>query len=203
VAAALAACVLTGCNNPYPAGETARPIVYTSLTEDPSSLDPTKCYDGGCGPAVAPIYPAFLQYHYLKRDPFVLEPGLGAELPTVAPYPFTVQEKGRTVTKTGQSWTFHIKRGLRFQDDPCFPGGKGREILAADFLYSFKRIADPAMVCKTRCWACRSTRRTSGRWRRRSRSRTTTTRWRVCSPTRTIPIRFGFCSTSPTRNCAS
>jgi oligopeptide transport system substrate-binding protein len=144
---ALAACALAGCNNPYPPGETARPIVYTALGDDPSSLDPTKCYDGGCGPAVAPIYPAFLQYNYLKRDPFVLEPGLGAEMPTVAPYPITTQEKGKTVTKTGQAWTFRIKHGLRFQDDPCFPGGKGREIVAADFLYSFRRIADPAIVC--------------------------------------------------------
>ncbi|MCW3098206.1 MAG: ABC-type oligopeptide transport system,periplasmic component, partial [Chthonomonadaceae bacterium] len=96
---------------------------------------------------VDPIYPAFLQYHYLKRDPFTLELGLGAEMPQVAPYPFTTQEKGKTVTKTGQVWTFHIKHGLRFQDDPCFPGGKGREITAADFLYSFRSIADPSVVC--------------------------------------------------------
>ncbi|MCW3054638.1 MAG: ABC-type oligopeptide transport system,periplasmic component, partial [Chthonomonadales bacterium] len=41
----------------------------------------------------------------------------------------------------------HIKHGLRFQDDPCFPGGKGREITAADFLYTFRRIADPATNC--------------------------------------------------------
>ncbi|MCW3053898.1 MAG: ABC-type oligopeptide transport system,periplasmic component, partial [Chthonomonadales bacterium] len=34
-----------------------------------------------------------------------------------------------------------------FQDDPCFPGGRGREITAADFLYSFRRIADPALTC--------------------------------------------------------
>jgi oligopeptide transport system substrate-binding protein len=146
-ALALTVYALAGCNNPYPAGETARPIVYTALGEDPKTLDPAVCYDTGCAAIVDPIYPAFLQYHYLKRDPFTLEVALGAEMPQVAPYPFTTQEKGKAVTKTGQAWTFHIKHGLRFQDDPCFPGGKGREITAADFLYTFRRIADPAVVC--------------------------------------------------------
>jgi ABC-type transport system substrate-binding protein len=28
-------------------------------------------------------------------------------------------------------------------DDPCFPGGKGREVTAKDFVYSFKRLIDP------------------------------------------------------------
>ncbi|MCW3051799.1 MAG: ABC-type oligopeptide transport system,periplasmic component, partial [Chthonomonadales bacterium] len=120
-ATALATCVLAGCNSPYPADETARSIVYGAVSGDPRTLDPTACYDTGCAAIIDPIYPAFLQYHYLKRDPFVLELCLGAEMPQVAPYTFTTREQGKTVTKTGQSWTFHIKHGLRFQDDPCFP----------------------------------------------------------------------------------
>ena len=28
-----------------------------------------------------------------------------------------------------------------------FPAGKGREIKAADFIYSFRRMADPAVPC--------------------------------------------------------
>jgi oligopeptide transport system substrate-binding protein len=146
-ALALTAYALAGCNNPYPAGETAQSIVYAAMGDDPKTLDPNICYDVGCATVVDPIYPAFLQYHYLKRDPFALELGLGAEMPQSAPYPFTTQEKGKTVTKTGQAWTFHIKKGLRFQDDPCFPGGKGREITGTDFLYTFRRIADPAIAC--------------------------------------------------------
>jgi oligopeptide transport system substrate-binding protein len=144
----LTAGAVAGCsNNPFPAGETAQPIVYTAMGEDPKTLDPSICYDAGCAAVVDPIYPAYLQYHYLKRAPFVPELALGAAMPENAPHQVTVQEKDKTVTKTGEIWTFRIKQGMRFQDDPCFPGGKGREITAADFLYTFRRIADPAIAC--------------------------------------------------------
>src|SRR3990170_8674413 len=33
------------------------------------------------------------------------------------------------------SFTFHIRKGVKFQDDPCFPEGKGREVTAFDFEY--------------------------------------------------------------------
>ena len=31
---------------------------------------------------------------------------------------------------------------MRFNDDPCFPGGKGRTLVADDVIYSLKRFAD-------------------------------------------------------------
>ena len=37
--------------------------------------------------------------------------------------------------------TFHLRRGVRFQDDPCFPGGRGREVTAWDVKYSWERNA--------------------------------------------------------------
>lgn len=43
-------------------------------------------------------------------------------------------------SKDGSTFTFYIKPGLRFQDDPCFAGGKGRIITAADFVYSYNRL---------------------------------------------------------------
>jgi peptide/nickel transport system substrate-binding protein len=42
----------------------------------------------------------------------------------------------------GLQYTFHLRPGVRFQDDPAFPGGKGRGLLADDVKYSFQRIAD-------------------------------------------------------------
>jgi oligopeptide transport system substrate-binding protein len=138
---------LAGCsNNPYPAGETARSVAYFALPDDPKSLDPQIAYDSAIA-ITSVVYPAYLQYHYLKRQPFAMELALGAAMPRREPYRYRVTEKGRRVEKQGESWTFRIKRGLRFQDDPCFPGGKGREITAADFLYSFRRMADPAVPC--------------------------------------------------------
>ena len=41
------------------------------------------------------------------------------------------------VDPSGLRYTFHIRKGAFFQDDECFPEGKGREIKAADFKYSY------------------------------------------------------------------
>jgi ABC-type transport system substrate-binding protein len=139
---------LSGCsNNPYPPGATARSILYQSISEDPTSLDPSVSYTVSESHIVSLIYPGYFRYHYLKRNPFVLELNLGAAQPKREPYVYEVAEKGRKVTRRGESWTFRIKKGLRFQNDPCFPNGKGREINAADFIYSFRRMADPTVPC--------------------------------------------------------
>jgi len=37
-------------------------------------------------------------------------------------------------------WTFYIRKGVKYQDDPCFQGGKGREINANDFKYCFDQL---------------------------------------------------------------
>ncbi len=42
---------------------------------------------------------------------------------------------------------FFIRKHIYFQDDACFKNGKGREVTAEDVLYSFKRIANPAIQC--------------------------------------------------------
>jgi len=144
----MAALCQLGCgNNPYPPGESAKPIIYRVLVEDPKTLDPSIAYDVASANVIDVVYPSYLQYHYLKRDPFVLELGLGAEEPKREKWPVTVEEKGKRVTKTGERWTFKIRKGLHFQDDPCFPGGKGREITGADFLYTFKRLSAPNVAC--------------------------------------------------------
>jgi ABC-type transport system substrate-binding protein len=49
-----------------------------------------------------------------------------------------------TVSKDGLTHTFKIKKGIRFHDSEAFPGGKGREVTAEDFIYSWKRLADPS-----------------------------------------------------------
>jgi peptide/nickel transport system substrate-binding protein len=40
------------------------------------------------------------------------------------------------------TYIFHLRNDVVFQDDACFPGGKGRRMTAADVEYSFKRIMD-------------------------------------------------------------
>jgi len=41
------------------------------------------------------------------------------------------------IDPTGTVYTFHLKKGVRFHDDDCFSDGKGREVTAHDFKYSF------------------------------------------------------------------
>lgn len=40
----------------------------------------------------------------------------------------------------GTTYTFHLKKGVFFQDNECFPEGKGREVKASDFEYSFELL---------------------------------------------------------------
>jgi oligopeptide transport system substrate-binding protein len=139
---------LAGCDNsPYPPGETGKSILYLALGDDPKTLDPTVAYDVASGEVVNLIYPAYLEYDHLKRNPLQLDLDLGATMPVYQSVPVRETVDGKQGTRMGQLWTFHIRHDLRFQDDPCFPGGKGRPITAADFVFSFKRIADPGVNC--------------------------------------------------------
>lgn len=140
--------LVAGCsNNPYPAEAARRPILYTSLSDDPKTLDPSVSYMVTEGQILSVIYNSYFQYDYLKQNPLTLELGIGAVMPTRRAAPAWVMEGGKKVPKTGELWRFRLKPGLHFQNDPCFPGGKGREIVAADIIYSFKRMADPKVPC--------------------------------------------------------
>ncbi|MBL4658589.1 MAG: ABC transporter substrate-binding protein [Flavobacteriales bacterium] len=45
------------------------------------------------------------------------------------------------ISEDGKLYTFHLKEGVVFHDDSCFPdGGKGREVKASDFKYSFELL---------------------------------------------------------------
>lgn len=47
-----------------------------------------------------------------------------------------------------KTFTIRLRPGIFFTDDAAFKGahpGKGRELVAADYVYSFKRFADPAV----------------------------------------------------------
>ena len=44
------------------------------------------------------------------------------------------------ISDDGTEYTFHLKSGCYFHDDSCFPEGKGREIKASDFKYSFELL---------------------------------------------------------------
>lgn len=43
------------------------------------------------------------------------------------------------ISADGLTYTFHLRKGVKFHDDPCFPDGKGRELKATDVKYCFDR----------------------------------------------------------------
>lgn len=73
------------------------------------------------------IFDAPLRYDYLAR-PARLIPNTAAALPEVSP-DFRI-------------FTVRLTPGILFHDDPAF-GGKQRELIAADYVYSIKRVFDP------------------------------------------------------------
>lgn len=44
-----------------------------------------------------------------------------------------------------KTYIFYLRKDVKFHDDPCFNGGIGRTVVAEDFVYSFKRLADPSV----------------------------------------------------------
>lgn len=134
--------LLVGCNNdphakPLRSRESnGQPwqVSYRSLPDDPRSLDPQFSYDTIGHSVIASLYETLLQYHPFKTDPYELVPCLAAELPVRTTHPDGSEE-----------YLLRLRPGLTFHDDPCFPNGIGREVLAEDIAYAFKRIADPAV----------------------------------------------------------
>lgn len=46
------------------------------------------------------------------------------------------------VSDDGLTYTYHLRSGVRFHDNKCFPNGKGRVMTAHDVKYSFDRMLD-------------------------------------------------------------
>ncbi len=46
------------------------------------------------------------------------------------------------VSPDGRVYRYFLRRGVYFHDNPCFPGGKGREVTAEDVKYSLTRACD-------------------------------------------------------------
>jgi peptide/nickel transport system substrate-binding protein len=50
--------------------------------------------------------------------------------------------KSWSISKDGLTYTFNLHNDVFFHDDNCFANGKGRKVIANDFVYSFNRLLD-------------------------------------------------------------
>jgi ABC-type transport system substrate-binding protein len=92
-----------------------------------TSFDPQKISDVYSNIVNDAMFDAPLKYDYLANPP-KLVPNTVVAMPEVS--------------ADGKTYTFHVKPGIYFSDDPVFKGKK-RELIAQDYVYTFKRLLDP------------------------------------------------------------
>ncbi|SHH47156.1 ABC transporter substrate-binding protein [Massilia sp. CF038] len=109
--------------------QAADKVLHTYLSTSETGLDPAVASDIATLSLLENLFDPLLRYNYLAR-PLALEGNTAAALPEV--------------DASGLRYTFHIRPGIYFTPDPAF-GGKPRELTAADYVYSLKRLYDPAL----------------------------------------------------------
>ena len=109
-------------------------VLSVARTAPFDSLDPQRQFDISSNDIVSMTYNTLLRYSYLER-PYKLQPDLLEQMPQLSPDQLT--------------YTFTLKKGIRFHDNACFPGGKGRELNSDDVLFSLRRYADARINTKS------------------------------------------------------
>lgn len=117
------------------AGATAQPlgtppakVLRVAFPAAETGFDPAKINDIYSRTVTQHIFEGLYQYDHLAR-PAKIRPLTAVALPEISA-DFRV-------------WTVRLKPGIYFAPDPAF-NGKRRELVAADYVYSMKRPADPA-----------------------------------------------------------
>ncbi len=91
------------------------------------TFDPAQASDSYSNQCQFQVYECLFEYKYLTR-PYDVEPCLASAMPEIS--------------DSGKVYTIHLRSDVEFQDDACFPNGKGRRVTADDFVYSIKRMTD-------------------------------------------------------------
>jgi oligopeptide transport system substrate-binding protein len=105
----------------------ARKVIRTAMTSAERGFDCARESDEFTGTLCDNIFEPLLQYDHLAR-PVRLQPRTAAAMPEV--------------TDNGRTYTFRIRPGIYFTPDAAFKGAR-RELVAADYVYSLKRLLDP------------------------------------------------------------
>ena len=111
----------------FPAHAQKKVLRFAFRTAE-TGFDPQRADDRYSVGVLENIFESLLSYDYLAR-PVKLVPWLAEAIPE--------PEEG------GTRYTFRIKPGIFYADDPAF-GGRKRELVAKDIEYAVKRFRDPA-----------------------------------------------------------
>jgi ABC-type transport system substrate-binding protein len=127
---ALAAALSVGAPAAFAQDQVApRKVLRYAFEKAETGFDPAQIADIYSRIVTAHIFEALYQYDHLAR-PYKIKPATAAGMPQMS-------DNHRT-------FVVRVKPGIYFADDPVFKG-KPRELTAHDYVYSFKRLYDPAV----------------------------------------------------------
>ncbi len=162
-------------NNPYSQSQTHQKVYYTSFAEQPKTLDPARSYSSNEYQFIAQIYEPLLEYDYLARPYELVPLSaaempdisyLDAQFNPIVD--FSRQNIAYSV------YSVRLKRGMHYQPHPAlardekgqyrylqlpanyletqsishlsdFSETGTREVIADDYIYQIKRLANPAI----------------------------------------------------------
>jgi ABC-type transport system substrate-binding protein len=104
-------------------------VLRVAINAPENGFDPQASNDLYSNYVNREIFDSLYRYDLLAR-PYKVIPNTAVALPEFSP--------------DGKTWTIRIRPGIYFYDDPAFKGKK-RELTAADYVYSFKRLIDPKL----------------------------------------------------------
>ena len=128
--AAAALALLLAFNGAAAEPKDAPKVLRYSFRIAETGFDPAKVSDIYSRTITAHIFEGLYAYDPLAQ-PAKLIPQAAAAMPEIA--------------DDFKTWTIRIKPGIFFADDPAFKGKK-RELIAEDFVYTIKRVADPEVA---------------------------------------------------------
>src|SRR3954469_1365562 len=101
-------------------------ILRVTFQAAETGFDPVRIHDYYSGHVLEAVYDTLLTYDYLARPAKLVASAAGMP----------------EISADSRTYTFRIKKGIYFTDDPAFKGRK-RELTAQDFAYSIRRFFDP------------------------------------------------------------
>jgi oligopeptide transport system substrate-binding protein len=123
LALALGACGSSGQSGTGPAASsgaaTRGGTMQVAFQSDPDTFDPQVCYDATCWDNMQMLFDRLYDY---KTNTTTLQPEAAAAMPAVS--------------SNGEVYTIKIRPGMSFDN--------GKPVTAADFVYTFSRICNPA-----------------------------------------------------------
>ena len=161
-------------NNPYPGSPSDASVLYSAFSERPKHLDPARSYSENEAEFTGQIYEPPLQYHFLKR-PYTLVPLTAETVPTpryLDAVGNVLPDDAPAAAIAESVYDIRIRPGIRYQPHPAFARDAAgrhryhaldaaatadksrigdfehmgtRELVAADYVYQIKRLANPKL----------------------------------------------------------